>query len=103
MGQKVHLLNAEIKVECRRRVMFNKSMTLKADEAGRLACPELFPPNSVFNAVPEADGTIRLRKLESNEVPIVEPVRTKEGYLMLPVKITGKQIAAAIRKDRDAP
>ncbi len=36
------------------------------------------------------------------EAPLVEPVRTKEGFLMLPRKLDRKRVIAAIRADRDA-
>ena len=49
-------------------------------------------------------GEIRGRKLAATaaEVPVIKPIRTKEGFLMWPVKVKRKAIAAAIRADRDA-
>jgi hypothetical protein len=36
------------------------------------------------------------------EVPLIKPIRTREGFLMLPVKVSRESIRAAIRADRDA-
>jgi hypothetical protein len=36
------------------------------------------------------------------EVPLVKPIRTPEGFLMLPVKVSRESIRAAVRADRDA-
>ncbi len=77
-------------------------MKLVADENGRLACKGLFSPRKAFSAERQPDGSIRLIELVEKEVPTVRPVRTKEGFLMLPRKLDRQAIAAAIRKDRDA-
>ena len=77
-------------------------MKLVADENGRLACKSLFTPKQAFSAERKPDGSIRLMELVEKEVPIVKPIRTKEGFLMLPVKLERKAVAAAIRADRDA-
>ena len=77
-------------------------MKLVADSKGRLTSAELFPPYKPFSAERQPDGSIRLVELVEKEVPVVEPVRTPEGFLMSPVKIGRKVIAAAIRADRDA-
>ena len=37
----------------------------------------------------------------TQQVPVVKPVRTSEGFLMLPVKVSRTAIRAAIRADRD--
>jgi hypothetical protein len=75
-------------------------MTLKADEQGRLTCPELFPPKAVFNVVKQSDGAIQLQKLPRHEAKLVKPIRTKEGFLTLPVEISSAEAAAAIRACR---
>lgn len=77
-------------------------MKLVADENGRLACKELFTPRKPFSAERQADGSIRIVELVEKEVPLVRPVRTKEGFVMLPQKLDRKGVAAAIRADRDA-
>jgi hypothetical protein len=77
-------------------------MKLIADENGRLACKELFTPRKPFSAERQADGSIRIVELVEKEVPLVRPVRTKEGFLMLPRKLSRKSIAAAVRAERDA-
>ena len=48
------------------------------------------------------DGSIRLVEIIEEEVPTIEPIRTEEGFLMLPVKLERKAISAVIRADRDA-
>jgi hypothetical protein len=77
-------------------------MKLIADENGRLACKELFTPRKPFSAERMADGSIRIVELVEKEAPLVRPVRTKEGFLMLPRKLDRKAITAAIRADREA-
>ena len=77
-------------------------MKLVADERGRLTSAELFHPGTTFNAQKLPDGSIRIVELVEKGVPVVAPVRTKEGFLMLPVKLSRKAVAAAIRADRDS-
>ncbi len=77
-------------------------MKLIADENGRLACKELFTPRKPFSAERQSDGSIRVVELVEKEVPLVQPVRTKEGFLMLPQKLKRKTVSDAIRADRDA-
>ena len=77
-------------------------MKLRTDEKGSLTSVELFPPNTLFDAVRQADGSIRVERVSEKDVPVVKLVRSPKGYLMLPVKLDRKQIAAAIRADRDA-
>jgi hypothetical protein len=77
-------------------------MKLVADERGRLTSIELFPPGTAFNVEKQPDGSIRIVELVEKEVPVVSLVRSKEGFLMLPVKLDRKAVAAAIRADRDA-
>lgn len=77
-------------------------MKLVADERGRLTSAELFRPGTAFNAEKQPDGSIRIVELVEKDVPLVTPLRTKEGFLMLPLKLDPKVIAAAIRADRDS-
>jgi len=76
-------------------------MTLQSDEQGRITCPKLFRPNTVFEAERQPDGAIRLAEVPVNEPKLVKPIRTKEGFLMLPVPISSQEASAAIRADRD--
>jgi hypothetical protein len=77
-------------------------MKLVADKHGRLCSAEIFPPHTTFDATRQPDGSIRLVELTAKEVPLVKPVRTREGSLMLPVKVSRQSIRAALRVDRDA-
>jgi hypothetical protein len=77
-------------------------MKLVADENGRLACKELFTPRKPFSAERQPDGSIRVVELVEKDVPVVRPVRTKEGFLLLPRKLDRRTVSAAIRADRDA-
>jgi hypothetical protein len=77
-------------------------MKLVADENGRLACKELFTPRKPFSAERQPDGSIRVIGLVEKETPVVRPVRTKEGFVLLPRKLDRRSVAAAIRADRDA-
>jgi hypothetical protein len=77
-------------------------MKLVADSNGRIACKQLFPPGTPFSANRMPDGSIRLVELDEREVPLVEPVLSPEGYLMLPCAVDKKAIVRAIRADRDA-
>jgi hypothetical protein len=77
-------------------------MKLVADKHGRICSAELFPPRTAFDASRQPDGSVRVVELVEKEVPLVKPVRTPEGFLMLPVKISRQSILAAIRADRDA-
>ena len=77
-------------------------MKLVADSNGRLACKDLFTPGKPFSAERMGGGSIRLMELVENEVPSIQPVRTKDGFLMLPVKLDRRTVAAAIRADRDS-
>jgi hypothetical protein len=80
----------------------NPIVKLIADSNGRLASKELFPPGRPFSASRMPDGSIRLVELIEKEVPLVEPVTSPEGFLMLPRKLDRKTIATAIRMDRDS-
>ena len=77
-------------------------MKLVADKSGRICSAELFPPCTAFDASRQPDGSVRVVELVEKEVPVVKPVRTREGFLMLPVKVSRAAIRAAIRADRDS-
>jgi hypothetical protein len=77
-------------------------MKLVADKHGRICSVELFPPSTAFDASRQPDGSVRVVELVEKDVPVVKPVRTREGFLMLPVKPGREAIRAALRADRDS-
>ena len=77
-------------------------MKLVADKHGRICSVELFPPSSAFDASRQPDGSVRVVELVEKEVPVVKPIRTREGFLMLPVKPGREAVLAALRADRDS-
>jgi len=77
-------------------------MKLVADKNGRICSAELFPPRTAFDASRQPDGSVRVVELVEKETPLEKPSRTREGFLMLPVKATRQAIRAAIRADRDS-
>ncbi|MGA2174863.1 MAG: hypothetical protein ABSH38_07765 [Verrucomicrobiota bacterium] len=76
-------------------------MKLVADKNGRICSADLFPPRTAFDASRQPDGSVRVVQLVEKEVPVVKPIRTREGFLMLPVKVSRDAIRAALRADRD--
>lgn len=77
-------------------------MKVTTDDEGRLACAELFPPRSTFDAHRMPDGAVRIVKLSNGDVPVVKSVLTKEGLMVSPVKVSREVIRAAVRADRDS-
>ena len=77
-------------------------MKLVADKNGRICSAELFPPRTAFDASRQPDGSVRVTPLVEKEAPLLKPIRTREGFLMLPVKANRQSIRAALRADRDA-
>ena len=77
-------------------------MKLVADKNGRICSAEFFPPRTAFDASRQPDGSVRVVELVEKDVPVVKPIRTREGFLMLPVKASRAAIRAALRADRDA-
>ena len=77
-------------------------MKLVADKIGRNCSAQLFPPRTAFDATRQPDGSVRVVELLENNTPLVKPVRTRQGFLMLPVKASRQSIRAALRADRDA-
>src|SRR5258706_8863105 len=76
-------------------------MRLLSDDRCRLQSRDLFKPNTPYEAEKSSDGSVRLVELLPREVPLVKPRRTREGFLMLPVKLDPKAVRAAVRADRD--
>jgi hypothetical protein len=77
-------------------------MKLVADKHGRICSAEFFPPRTAFDASRQPDGSVRVVELVEKDVPVIKPIRTREGFLMLPVKASRAAIRAALRADRDA-
>ena len=77
-------------------------MKLVADKNGRICSAELFPPRTAFDATLQPDGSVRVVELVEKNAPLVKPVRTREGFLMLPVKASRQSIRVSIRADREA-
>ena len=77
--------------------------TVKVDDSKRVRIASA-KPGQVFALESKPDGSIVLTEVipKTKDAPIVNPVRTKEGFLNWPVKLDRKEIAAAIRADRDA-
>ncbi len=76
-------------------------MKLKADDQGRLACAELFPPNGVFDAERLSDGSVRVIEQSAQGAPVVR-ARLVNGRLRgAEVTLSRETVAAAIRAERD--
>lgn len=77
--------------------------TVVADNKKRVTL-RLAKPGDRFDVQLSEDGRFVLTKLEpiAKKVPLVQPVRTEDGFLMVPRKLDRKSVAAAIRADRDA-
>jgi len=79
------------------------STTVVADNKKRVTL-RLAKPGDRFDVQISQDGRFVLTKLQPvrKRAPVVEPVQTDEGFLMIPRKLDRKSVAAAIRADRDA-
>src|SRR5438445_9892060 len=79
-------------------------MKLVSDNRCRVQSRDLFKPNTPYEGQTQPDGSGRLIELVERHVPVVNGVRTKEGFVMFPRsrKLSRKAISAAIRADRDA-
>ena len=77
-------------------------MKLRTDARGCLAGDGLFRPNTLFDAQPQPDGSVRVRELAEVEVAIVKP-RLVGGKLRgADVGLNRDALTAAIREERDA-
>jgi hypothetical protein len=79
----------------------NPIMTVTADSRKRVIIPAC-KPGEQFDVQASGDGAFLLRRLEPITAPVVKPVRTKEGFIMLRRKLDRRLVAAAIRADRDS-
>jgi hypothetical protein len=77
-------------------------MVVKADNKRRVVLPGAAPGDCFDVQVSGSVFRLTLLKPVVEDAPLVKPVRTKEGFLMLPSKLDRKLVAAAIRADRDA-
>ncbi len=81
-------------------------MTLTADNKGRIACRELFPPHASFEAIKEPDGRVTLVRLrrEEKKPHLVKPVARK-GLLVIPMRegaeLDTNALSREIREERD--
>ena len=78
-------------------------MTVIADAKKRIVVKPAKPGDRFDFQICE-DGSYRLRLLApvESKAPLAKPVRTREGFLMVPAKLDRRLVAAAIRADRDA-
>jgi hypothetical protein len=77
-------------------------MKLVADKNGRICSAELFPPRAAFDASRQPDGIVRVVQLVEKEAPLMRRIRTREGFLLLAVKVSRESIRSALRADREA-
>src|SRR4029077_2758644 len=81
------------------------TMTLTADNKGRIACRELFPPHASFEAIKEPDGKVTLIRLrrEERKPRLVKPVLRK-GLFVLPLEggeLDTEALDREIREERE--
>jgi hypothetical protein len=74
-------------------------VTLKADGRGRVQIPDA-KPGQIF-AYELSGNVVKLKPVEE-DVPVVNPVKGKDGLYHWPVKLSREEILAAIRADRDS-
>ncbi len=78
-------------------------MSYTIDKGKRLRLPE-FRPGDEW--IPDWKGENRVELIRQvpaeKDVPLVKLVRTREGFLMSPVKVSRAAIRRAIREDRDS-
>jgi hypothetical protein len=75
-------------------------VTLKADNRSRVKLPDV-KPGTVFELTDSGPGRFSLVEVQPKDVPVVNPVKGKDGLYMWPVKLDRKKVSAAIRADRD--
>jgi hypothetical protein len=81
------------------------TMTLTADDKGRLACRELFPPRTSFDVSRTPEGQILLRKLvPETQRRVRGRLKRVRGRLILeiPGKLAPSAIEDAVREERDS-
>jgi len=75
-------------------------VTLKADNRSRVKLPDV-KPGTVFELTDNGPGRFSLVEVQPKDVPVVNPVKRKDGSYKWPVKLSREEITAAIRADRD--
>lgn len=75
--------------------------TAIVDDKNRIRIPDL-KPGEIF-AYELSGGGVKLTPLKpvANEIPVVNPVKQKDGSYHWPVDLTREEITAAIRADRN--
>ena len=83
--------------------MTNPKRIFKPERRLRARCLGFVLSLGFANAVFAGQGDLALRLPAQTALKQRQfPVRTKEGFLMLPKKLDRKTVAAAIRTDRDS-
>jgi hypothetical protein len=80
----------------------NPSMTLTADDKGRLTCSQLFTPGTRFEAEKDEKGRIVLTRLvkQTSEAKLVKPI-TRRGLLVLPGEPDEEAIVQEVKEERE--
>jgi hypothetical protein len=96
---------ADLKRENVRILGDSPTVTLTADNKGRLTCRDLFPPHASFEAVQEPDGRVTLiRLVRAERKPrVVKPI-VRKGLLVLPtngVEVDTAALDQEIREERE--
>lgn len=73
---------------------------LKADSLGRVKLPNV-KPGTVFELRNSGPDRFLLVEVQPKDVPVVNPIKGKNGLYHWPVKLSREEISAAIRSDRD--
>jgi hypothetical protein len=76
-------------------------MTLKADNRSRVKLPDV-KPGTVFELTNKIPGHFNLVEVQPKDVPVVNPIKRKDGSYKWPVRLSREEIVAAIRADRDS-
>lgn len=80
----------------------NPSMTLTADDKGRLTCSRLFPAGVTFDAQKDEAGRIILTKLvkQHSEAKLVKPI-SRNGLLVLPGEVDEDAVVREVKEERE--
>jgi len=77
-------------------------VTLKADDRKRVQIPDA-KPGQVFAYENRGNGSFVLTEVvPRDDSKVVNPIKGKDGLYRWPVKLSRKEIIAAIRADRDS-
>jgi hypothetical protein len=80
----------------------NPSMTLTADDKGRLTCSQLFPAGTRFDAQKDDAGRIILTKLvkQTSDAKLVKPI-LRDGLLVLPGEVDEDAVVREVKEERE--